>query len=113
LLEDNFKKGKDKKLVYISSKVGSITDNQGGGSYIYRSSKSALNQVVKSLSIDLADEGLIACVLHPGWVLTDMGGPSALIDPPTSVTGMLQVIDGLTAELSGHFINYDGTEIPW
>ena len=113
LLQDNFKKGKDKKLVYISSKVGSIADNHGGGSYIYRSSKSALNQVVKSLSIDLADEGLIACVLHPGWVQTDMGGPNALIDPPTSVTGMLQVIDGLTTEQSGHFINYDGTEIPW
>ena len=113
LLEDNFKRGKGKKLVYISSKVGSIADNRGGGGYIYRSSKTALNQVVKSLSIDLCEDGLIATALHPGWVLTDMGGPNALISPSVSVTGLLQVIDGLTLAKSGCFINYDGTEIPW
>ncbi|HJO11982.1 MAG: short-chain dehydrogenase [Gammaproteobacteria bacterium] len=112
-LEDNFKRGNDKKLVYISSKVGSIDDNRGGGGYIYRSSKTALNQVVKSLSIDLYEDGFIATALHPGWVLTEMGGPNALISPSTSVSGMLQVIDGLTLEQSGCFINYDGTEIPW
>jgi len=95
LLMPNLRQGKDKKLLYLSSKMGSIEDNGGGGSYIYRSSKTALNSVVKSLAIDLAAEGFSAAVLHPGWVLTDMGGPNALIDTKTSVAGMLTVIDKL------------------
>jgi len=113
LLIDNFRRGTERKLVYITSKMGSIADNESGGSYIYRSSKTALNQVVKSLAADLADQGLLAAVLHPGWVQTDMGGPNALIDTGTSVRGMIGVIDGLSAAQSGHFFNYDGREIPW
>ena len=50
----NFKRGTDSKLIYVTSKMGSIEDNTSGASYIYRSSKTALNQVVKSLSADLA-----------------------------------------------------------
>lgn len=113
LLIDNLRQGSSKKLLYVTSKMGSIDDNKGGGSYIYRSSKTALNSVVKSLSIDLASEGFKAAVLHPGWVLTDMGGLDAQIDTKTSVSGMLQVIDALTAEQSGSFFNYDGSIIPW
>jgi len=113
LLLENLKKGKHKKLVYLTSKMGSIEDNQGGGAYIYRSSKTALNQVVKSLSVDLAGDGFSVAVVHPGWVLTDMGGPNALIDTGTSVTGMLKVIDELTPATTGSFFNYDGTIIPW
>lgn len=101
------------KLVYLSSKMGSIADNTGGGTYVYRSSKTALNQVVKSLSIDLAGRGLAVAALHPGWVRTDMGGPNGLIDTATSVNGLLQVIDGLDAAGSGAFYNYDGQPIPW
>jgi len=112
-LMPNLLAGEDKKLVYISSKVGSIGDNKGGGGYMYRSSKAALNQVVKSLSIDLAGDGFIAVVMHPGWVLTDMGGPNALIDTRTSVEGLTNVIDALDSAQSGTFINYDGTVIPW
>jgi len=113
LLIDNLRRGSDKKLVYITSKMGSIDDNKGGGSYIYRSSKTALNSVVKSIAIDLAEDGFSAAVLHPGWVLTDMGGSSALIDSKTSVSGMLSVIDSLDQENSGSFFNYDGSPIPW
>lgn len=109
----NLRKGKLKKLVYLTSKMGSIADNGGGGHYIYRSSKTALNMVVKSLAVDLAGDGFIAAVLHPGWVQTDMGGPNALIDTNTSVKGMLKVIDGLNQQQSGGFYNYDGTVIPW
>jgi NAD(P)-dependent dehydrogenase (short-subunit alcohol dehydrogenase family) len=77
-----------KRIVAVSSKMGSIADNTSGGSYIYRSSKTALNVVMKSLSVDLASRRVIVAVLHPGWVRTDMGGPSALIEVKTSVTGM-------------------------
>ena len=113
LLIDNVRKGSGKKLVYISSKMGSIADNGRGGSYIYRSSKTALNSVVKSLALDVAPEGIAAATLHPGWVRTDMGGPNGLIDTPESVSGMLNVIDGLSVASTGQFYNYDGSTIAW
>ncbi|MCK5274623.1 MAG: SDR family oxidoreductase [Alphaproteobacteria bacterium] len=102
-----------KKMVFISSKVGSIADNSSGGSYIYRSSKTALNMAVKSLSLDLSGKEVICLMLHPGWVQTDMGGASALIDAATSVAGMRAVIDRAGAADSGRFFNYDGNELPW
>lgn len=102
-----------KKIACISSKVGSMTENTSGGGYIYRSSKAALNSVVKSLSNDLADQGFTVLALHPGWVLTDMGGPNALIDADTSAKGLSKVIEQSTQSNSGQFINYDGTELPW
>jgi len=113
LLIDNVRKGSGKKLVYVSSKMGSIADNGRGGSYIYRSSKTALNSVVKSLALDLAPEGIATATLHPGWVRTDMGGPNGLIDAPESVSGMLNVIDGLSVANTGQFFNYDGSTIAW
>ncbi|YCO04600.1 SDR family oxidoreductase [Vibrio sp. VNB-15] len=105
--------GQAKKIACISSKVGSMTENTSGGGYIYRSSKAALNSVVKSLSNDLTDEGFTVLALHPGWVRTAMGGPNALIDTQTSAAGLAKVIEQSTQENSGQFINYDGTELPW
>ena len=113
LLIDNVRKGSGKKLVYVSSKMGSIADNGRGGSYIYRSSKTALNSIVKSLALDFAPEGIAAATLHPGWVRTDMGGPNGLIDAPESVSGMLNVIDGLSVANTGQFFSYDGSTIAW
>ncbi|MGZ8409720.1 MAG: SDR family oxidoreductase [Hyphomicrobium sp.] len=110
---DHLGRGRDKKIVTISSKMGSIADNTSGGVYIYRSSKAALNAVMKSLSIDLRDQGFTVVVLNPGWVRTDMGGSSASIDSFESVAGMRDVINNLRVEDSGRFLHYDGTEIPW
>ena len=112
-LLNNILLGLDKKMFYISSRVGSIDENNGGALYAYRSSKTALNQVVKSLSIDLSDLGISAIALHPGWVLTEMGGPNALIETRTSVSGMISVIHEKTLEDSGRFFNYDGKIISW
>lgn len=109
----NLRKGRGKRLVYLSSKMGSIADNNSGDSYVYRSTKTALNQVVKSLSVDLAPEGFTVLALHPGWVLTDMGGPNALISTRTSVEGMLSMIAAAGPEQNGQFLNYDGKVIPW
>lgn len=97
----------------LSSKVGSIADNSSGGGYIYRSSKTAVNQVAKSLAIDLADKGIKVLALHPGWVKTEMGGPNALISTQESVAGLKKVLLDAGAEDSGHFYNYDGSTIPW
>lgn len=102
-----------KKIVTLSSKMGSLDDNTSGGSYIYRSTKTAVNMVMKSLSIDLKPRGIASTILHPGWVRTDMGGPSGLIDAPESVAGLRRVIENLTLENSGRFVAYDGKEIAW
>lgn len=102
-----------KTVAFLSSKVGSISDNQSGGGYYYRSSKTALNQVVKSLSIDLEGAGIKVVALHPGWAQTDMGGEHALISAEESVTALRQRLQQLTPEQSGTFINYDGSRIDW
>lgn len=102
-----------KTIVTISSKMGSIADNSSGGSYLYRTSKAAVNMVVKNLSIDLKPRGIIAVVLHPGWVKTDLGGANALISAEQSVSGMRQIISRLSLVDSGKFLNYDGKDISW
>lgn len=106
-------RSKQPKVVFITSKMGSMGDNGKGGSYIYRSSKAALNAAVKSLAIDYASDNLLVALLHPGWVQTDMGGEQAWITTDESVSGMAAIIDSLNAEQSGRFYAYDGREIPW
>ena len=105
--------GQEKKILMMSSKMGSIGDNKKGGSYIYRSAKSALNAVVKSLAIDLADQGISVAALHPGWVKTDMGGASAAINTDSSIQGIRKVIEQLSLKNSGQFFNFDGALLPW
>ncbi|MDP6883102.1 MAG: SDR family oxidoreductase [Rhodospirillales bacterium] len=102
-----------KLMVAMSSRVGSIAANDSGGAYIYRSSKAALNAVMKSLSVDLAARGIAVVMFHPGWVTTDMGGAGAALDAPESVAAMIEAIAALDLEDGGRFINYDGTEVPW
>lgn len=105
--------GDGKKVVTITSGMGSIADNSSGGSYAYRSSKAAVNMVVKSLSHDLAPRGITCIVMNPGWVRTDMGGPGGKISPAESIAGMRRVIAGLKPADSGNFFNYDGRSYPW
>ena len=113
LLYRNFLLGSEKKIVFISSKPASITENTGGSMYMSRSSRSALNQVIKSLSIDLIKEGISVASISPGWVKTDSGGINALIDVHTSVTGIKKIINELTLENTGNFWDYNGELIPW
>ena len=112
-LIENVKKSSVKKINFLSSQLGSIKDNKSGGMYIYRSSKTGLNQVVKSLSIDLKAYGITVVALHPGWVKTDMGGPNAPVSIDESVEGMIRVIDTTDIKDTGKFLNYDGRELPW
>ncbi len=102
-----------KLIVTITSRMGSIADNASGGSYPYRSSKTAVNMVVKSLSVDLAPRGIACVVLHPGWVRTDMGGAGGKLSPEESVSAMRRLIAGLGPKDAGKFFDYDGTRIPW
>ncbi|MDJ0950803.1 MAG: SDR family oxidoreductase [Alphaproteobacteria bacterium] len=110
---DNVAESAQKKIVAITSKMGSMASNTTGGAYIYRSSKAALNAATRSLTLDLARREISVLLLHPGWVRTDMGGTSADVGVEESVTGMRRVIDRLDGSLSGRFFNYDGSEIPW
>jgi len=113
MFSENVAKSTLKRIVAITSNMGSIGENTSGGSYIYRSAKAALNAVMKSLAVDLNQKRIAVAVLHPGWVGTDMGGPGAKIEAFESVAGMREVIDGLSLENSGLFFNYDGTELSW
>jgi NAD(P)-dependent dehydrogenase (short-subunit alcohol dehydrogenase family) len=99
-------------IAFLSSKVGSVDDNGSGGAYAYRSSKSALNNIAKSLSVDVADEARVV-LLHPGWVRTDMTNGNGLIDTNTSVLGMLKAIEATDASTAFRFVDYKACQIPW
>ena len=112
-LKENIMSGNDKKIIFISSQMGSIDDNYSGGYYFYRTSKSALNSAAKSLSIDWKADGISVLMLHPGWVRTDMGGSNAKLDIDTSVRKMLDVINSLDMSKTGAFLNYEGKKLEW
>ncbi len=102
---------KGAKVVQITSLMGSIADNGGGGAYAYRMSKAALNMFNKCFAIDRAD--LTALVLHPGWVQTEMGGSNAPTTVKESVAGMLKVIANAKPDQTGKFYDFEGDELPW
>jgi NAD(P)-dependent dehydrogenase (short-subunit alcohol dehydrogenase family) len=107
------RRGTAKKLVHITSGMGSIADNQRGESYGYRMSKAALNMMSKSMAVDLRGEGIVSIVINPGWVQTDLGGTSAPTPVADSARGILARIDEATLETSGSFLNWQGGTYPW
>ena len=110
---DNLKDSERRTLVCISSVMGSIELNQEGGSYLYRSSKAALNAVVKSLSIDLAGDGVHVLAVHPGWVKTQMGGEGAVVEADECAVTLLETLERQPAGTSGQFLSYDGKPLTW
>ena len=110
---DHIARSKRKLVVTITSGMGSVGDNTSGGSIAYRTSKAAVNMVMRSAAIDLGPRGIICVVVNPGWVKTDMGGPSATLTPQESVTALRRLIETLGANNSGKFYHYDGSEYPW
>jgi NAD(P)-dependent dehydrogenase (short-subunit alcohol dehydrogenase family) len=110
---DHVARSERKLIVTLTSGMGSIADNTSGGSIAYRSSKAAVNMVVRSLAIDLASRGITCVVVNPGWVQTDMGGPHATMTPAESVTKLRDLFEALEPAQSGKFFNHDGREYPW
>lgn len=110
-LRDRFAKGA--KLAQVTSRMGSIADNQMGGMIAYRMSKAALNQANKCMSLALAESGVTCVAIHPGWVKTEMGGPNAPLDAETSAGNMIGVVDRVTIEHTGSFLDHTGATIPW
>jgi short-subunit dehydrogenase len=110
----NIQKSQGKNILVISSQMGSISDNQTGKSYAYRTSKAALNCAMHSFALDVKDKGVHIMLIHPGWVKTDMGGTDALIDVQTSVAGMLkQVEEHMSSSHADKLLRFDGGIIAW
>jgi NAD(P)-dependent dehydrogenase (short-subunit alcohol dehydrogenase family) len=105
--------GQRPRIVNITSQLGSLTRRASGRCYSYCSSKAALNMLTRSLAFDLQDDGIIAVVVHPGWVQTDMGGAHAPVLVGESARGIIALADGLTLEQTSKFLTWDGREHAW
>ncbi|WP_339842821.1 SDR family oxidoreductase [uncultured Halopseudomonas sp.] len=101
------------KIANITSRMGSIADNDSGGRYGYRASKAALNAFGKSLAMDLKPRGVAVAQLHPGYVQTRMVGFGGHITPVESARGLAERVDALTLENTGGFWHSNGDELPW
>ncbi|HEY1632634.1 MAG TPA: SDR family oxidoreductase [Rhizomicrobium sp.] len=111
-LRDNLLKGQGKKLVTITSILGSTAENSGG-LQPYRASKAAVNNLMHGLSKDWAADGILVGIFHPGWVQTDMGGQSAPVKPADSVKGLRARIAELDKARSGTYRDFQNKELPW
>jgi NAD(P)-dependent dehydrogenase (short-subunit alcohol dehydrogenase family) len=104
---------KEPRVAYITSQLGSIGRRTASGHYSYNASKAALNMLGRLFSFDLAGMGIKSVLLHPGWVKTSMGGPDAEVSCKDSIEGMLNIIDNLTEEQNGLFLDWCGEQLPW
>ncbi len=105
--------GKGSRIAIMTSRMGSIADNESGGYYGYRASKAAVNAIGKSLAVDLAPRGIGVFLLHPGYVATDMVGGSGDISPAQAAERLVDVLEWVDIGRSGSFWHSNGTEIPW
>jgi len=101
------------KICFITSRMGSISDNSSGGYYGYRMSKAALNAGGKSLAVDLRARGISVGLLHPGYVRTAMTGNQGHTSPEESARGLLARVHGLSLANSGSFWHMDGSPLSW
>ena len=106
-------RGRGKRIVNISSRLGSVELNDSGSFLGYRESKAGLNMYSRSLAQELKPKGIVCIAMSPGWVRTDMGGPQATLSPEESIRGMLAVIAKLDADSSGQYFQWDGETLPW
>ncbi|MDA0994170.1 MAG: SDR family oxidoreductase [Proteobacteria bacterium] len=109
-LRGNLTKGS--KVGIVTSRVGSIKDNESGDYYGYRASKSAANMVGMNLHHDLSPDGIAVALLHPGYVATDMTGGGG-ISPVESASGLVERLDELNLGNSGGFWHAEGYSLPW
>jgi NAD(P)-dependent dehydrogenase (short-subunit alcohol dehydrogenase family) len=100
-------------VAIVTSRMGSMTDNTSGGAYGYRMSKAAVNMAGRSLTHDLASDGVAVVLLHPGWVKTGMTGGRGNWGPDEAAAGLVARIDETSPDNSGRFVHADGTPLPW
>jgi NAD(P)-dependent dehydrogenase (short-subunit alcohol dehydrogenase family) len=111
-LRDNVRRSQQKKIVTITSGLGSIAGTTGGWQP-YSASKAAVNSLMKGLSAEWSSDGILVGIVSPGWVQTDMGGAGAALTPEQSVRLIRQRIAELSTRNSGHFLDHNGKEIAW
>ena len=103
----------DAKVAIVTSRMGSMADNDSGGYYGYRMSKAAVNMAGASLAVDLKPKGIAVVLLHPGYVKTDMTGHNGLVDTQHAASGLLDRIAQLRIENTGTFWHAEGEQLPW
>ncbi len=101
------------KVAIITSRMGSMSDNDSGGHYGYRMSKAAVNMAATSLSVDLKPKGIAVGLLHPGYVKTDMTGHQGFVDTSHSAQGLMARIEQLNLDNTGTFWHAEGEQLPW
>lgn len=101
------------KIGLITSRMGSIADNESGAYYGYRMSKAALNAAGRSLAMDLRDAGIAVFLLHPGFVRTQMTGGQGDRSPQEAAAGLIERLDTLGLAETGSFWHANGTPLPW
>lgn len=99
-------------VAFTSSVMGSVAVNPGGHE-LYRASKATLNSLSRGLWSELQGRKLTMVSLHPGWVRTDMAGPSAPVSVEDSAAGIVAVIEQQAGAGQHRFLDYTGKELPW
>ncbi len=113
-LVDNVAASAQKRIVFVTSRMGSIGSNLSGGHYGYRASKAGLNAIGRSLAIDLFKRGITLALLHPGRVNTaGGGGADAPVTVQESVAAMRSVVARAGNHETGQFTSYGGQLLPW
>jgi NAD(P)-dependent dehydrogenase (short-subunit alcohol dehydrogenase family) len=107
----NVAAGRERKIVFVSSRAGLPREAAPNRSYLYGSSKAALNSAARLFALDVASQGITAVLVNPGHVQTGIGGAQARMTPAESVTKVRAVIRGLTPADAVNFLHYDGTEL--
>ncbi|MEU6442452.1 SDR family oxidoreductase [Streptomyces sp. NPDC047046] len=97
----------------MSSKQGSLALNTNGGHEVYRASKAALNQLMRSYAARHAEDGHTLLLINPGWVRTELGGPGALLSIDESVPGVVDTLTAHAGEPGLQFLDYRGQVVPW
>ena len=107
------RKSKKARVINVTSGLGSVSGTDNPNFYAYGASKAALNKVTRTLALELKKENIVAVVLDPGWVKTDMGGPNAWLTPEESSTAIVKTAKGLSMDQTSLFIYNDGKELKW
>lgn len=100
-------------IANLSTVMASIASRSEFRSPSYCASKAAQNMLAVQLAHALATRGIVVLALHPGWVMTEMGGKHATVPTADAVRGLLQVVDGATPAQSGSFLDWRGGALPW
>lgn len=103
----------DGTIAIMSSGQGSIANNERGGFEIYRASKSALNQLMRSYAARHHDGERTLLLMAPGWVKTELGGPNARLNISESIPNLVSIVDAQRGRNGLRYLDYQGQTVPW